>query len=156
MYTALPNAGYVSALPFAAEFDWASQVPALALGGSRKEYATATDAPTRAAAVTSVSGQRTAPGAPQPDAMSAANAESAPGADGQQGQPPSNGDEPVVTAPNGSIAAKWLLFNDFAISAAKPSDVLRLYGAHKIPVLLYFRQVRLHNQIGRTSPSGLA
>ena len=42
---------------------------------------------------------------------------------------------------SGCLAAQWLLFNDFAIYPAEPGDVLQLYGAHKIPVLLYYRQV---------------
>ena len=46
-----------------------------------------------------------------------------------------------AVAAHGSSTAQWLLFNDFAISPADSGDVLRLYGAHKVPVLLYYRQV---------------
>ncbi len=46
-----------------------------------------------------------------------------------------------AAAASGTLAGQWLLFNDFAISPADPGDVLRLYGDHKVPVLLYYRQV---------------
>ena len=38
---------------------------------------------------------------------------------------------------------QWLLFNDFSVSPAAPSEVTQLYGVQKVPCLLYYAQVRL-------------
>ena len=37
---------------------------------------------------------------------------------------------------------QWLLFNDFAISPMPPAEVRCLYDGQKVPVLLYYTQVR--------------
>ena len=44
---------------------------------------------------------------------------------------------------NRPAAPQWLLFNDFRVSPAPPSEVTQLYGVQKVPCLLYYTQVRL-------------
>ncbi|CAL5225176.1 g7957 [Coccomyxa viridis] len=42
---------------------------------------------------------------------------------------------------NRPAAPQWLLFNDFSVSPAPPSEVTQLYGVQKVPCLLYYTQV---------------
>jgi len=42
---------------------------------------------------------------------------------------------------NKSGGPQWLLFNDFSVSPAPPSEVTQLYGVQKVPCLLYYSQV---------------
>ena len=44
---------------------------------------------------------------------------------------------------NRPAGPQWLLFNDFSVSPAPPSEVTQLYGVQKVPCLLYYTQVWL-------------
>jgi len=119
------------------------QVPAAYLSNSSKSQPgeeTAADANSVTESMTTASDlqDQAVPDAAQPLASSADSPNPAPAADDQQEY--SNGAASTVIG--GSPADEWLLFNDFAISPAESDDVRRLYGAQKVPVVLYFRQVR--------------
>ena len=47
---------------------------------------------------------------------------------------------------------QWLLFNDFSVSPAPPSEVTQLYGVQKVPCLLYYTQVWLLELTFSSSP----
>ena len=43
---------------------------------------------------------------------------------------------------NRPVPPQWLLFNDFSVTPAAPSEVTQLYGVQKVPCLLYYTQVQ--------------
>ena len=81
----------------------------------------------------------------QDTACTSIAADLSPDQDHSQQQPPMDGSTAAASV-SGRSPSQWLLFNDFAISPADPGDVLQLYGAHKIPILLYYRQVCAHSR----------
>ena len=102
----------------------------------------AVNARTEPAAADRTSHAESPSAAAKPEPTSADISDSTAAADGQQEPQRSSPQCTAKAVPSGSEAAQWLLFNDFAISSAEQDDVLRLYGSHKAPVVLYFRQVR--------------
>ena len=119
-------------------------MPAAYLSTSRDpqaggKSAAAASGPTESVATDSDLHEQAMQDAARPEVASADGPQSAPAANGQQEQNNGRGAAQMLT--NGSPAEEWLLFNDFAISPAEADDVRRLYGAQKVPVVLYYRQV---------------
>ena len=135
------------------------QVPAAYLIKGREsqpagETVAAAGAPIESVATDSELQEQAVPDAAQPSASSTGSRSSASAADGRHDH--SHGSAAAHTASERSSMDEWLLFNDFAISPAEPDDVRRLYGAQKVPVVLYFRQVRPRTKPGMEPIDALA